>query len=250
MNGEDIGNMEYIEIVSKYLKKQEVNIEVCKEASKLVANAIDNDGIIYLFGCGHSHIFGEEVFYRAGGLANVCPILYEPLMLHHGAAQSSVNEKKNDYIGNFIDQYKLTENDVLFVISTSGINPVPIDVAKYGKECGAKVITLSSFAYTTLEKSRHNLGYYLKDVGDINIDNHVLHGDAVIETKGIKHSPVSTVIGVSLLHQIISGAIELTSVEPLPVFISGNISGSKQHNQELVNKYKQRIPMLGMNLEE
>lgn len=250
MNGEDIGNMIYCNKIQTALTALNNERESIQEAAKIVAKCIDKDGIIYFFGCGHSHIFGEEFFYRAGGLANVQPILYEPLMLHQGAAQSSVNEKKNNYVDSFIEQYSFTPNDVLIVVSTSGINPVPIDVAVVASALGTKVITISSFVYAEIEQSRHQNNYYLKQIGDVNIDNHVPHGDAILSTKGINHSPISTVIGITLIQEIVAQALNQVKIEQLPIFISGNISGSKEHNQQLVNKYRNRVPMLALNLEE
>ena len=60
----------------------------------MVKAVLVRDGLIYVFGCGHSHIPAEEAFYRAGGLANVAPVFYESLMLHEGAAESSRLEKQ------------------------------------------------------------------------------------------------------------------------------------------------------------
>lgn len=241
---------EYTTKLISHIEKATLENKEIDEAATAIADCIDNDGLIYMFGCGHSHILSEEFFYRAGGLANVQPILYEPIMLHQGAAQSSVNEKKNGFTDNFISNYQITNNDVLIVISTSGINPVPIDVARYGKSHGAKVITISSFEYPKLEQSRHQDSYFLKDVGDINIDNKVIHGDAILETNGFTHSPISSIIGMSILHEIVSNGIDLAKTEQLPVFRSGNVSGSAEYNKQLVSKYKDRIPMLGLNLEE
>lgn len=241
---------EYTTKLISHIHKATLDNKEVEEAAIAIADCIDNDGLIYMFGCGHSHILTEEFFYRAGGLANVQPILYEPIMLHQGAAQSSVNEKKNGFIDNFISNYEIANNDVLIVISTSGINPVPIDVARYGKSHGAKVITISSFEYPKLEQSRHQDSYFLKDVGDINIDNKVIHGDAILETNGFNHSSISSIIGMSILHEIVSNGIDLAKTKQLPVFKSGNVSGSAEYNKQLVSKYKDRIPMLGLNLEE
>ena len=63
-------------------------------AAEMVADTLARDGLIYVFGCGHSHILAEETFYRAGGLACVAPMLYPPLMLHEGAAESSRLERQ------------------------------------------------------------------------------------------------------------------------------------------------------------
>ena len=67
--------------------------------SRLVADTIKNDGLIFTFGCGHSHLPGLDAFYRAGGLANVSPMLDTDLMLHNGAAKSSRLEKMSGIAG-------------------------------------------------------------------------------------------------------------------------------------------------------
>lgn len=249
MEGLLVMKTNYINKVCELLLENSKETVELNKAIDAVTNCLESDGLIYLFGCGHSHIFGEEFFYRAGGLANVYPILYEPLMLHEGAMQASVNEKKNDFISNFITDYEFTTKDVIFVTSTSGINPVPIDVAMYAKEQGATAITISSFIYKENEQSRHIQDLYLSEVGDINIDNNVLYGDALIASSKTDHSPVSTIVGISILHEIISNAINSAEVENIPVFISGNISGSKDHNSKLVKRFEERIPMLSKNLE-
>lgn len=241
---------EYTTKLLEQINQTIFNNEEIDVAAGLVAKCIQNDGLIFIFGCGHSHMLSEEFFYRAGGLANVQPILYEPIMLHHGAAQSSVNEKKNDYIKNFINDYQFTNNDVLIVISTSGINPVPIDVGLKAKEQGAQVITISSFEYPKTEPSRHQDGYYLNQIGDVNINNKVVHGDAILETSGFTHSPVSTIVGINIIHEIVSNAIETANMTELPIFRSGNVTGSSEYNKQLINKYKERVPMLGLNLED
>lgn len=73
------------------VENEEAN--VMKRASEKIAESLQNDKIIHLFGCGHSHLLTEEVYYRAGGLAPVHPILHEPLMLHEGAVKSSQIER-------------------------------------------------------------------------------------------------------------------------------------------------------------
>src|SRR5699024_11098286 len=107
--------------------------EVLKQASYKVSETIQNGGVIHLFGCGHSHILTEEVYYRAGGLVPIHPILHEPLMLHEGAVQSSLNQRKNDYAESFMLDQDIRKGDLIFVISTSGRNPVPVDVAKIAR---------------------------------------------------------------------------------------------------------------------
>lgn len=241
---------DYIEVVQEQIELLKQETSNVGDAADILQLVIEKQGLIYVFGCGHSHMFGEELFYRAGGLANIVPILYEPLMLHQGAAKSSCYEKQNDYIHNFINEYKITNNDCLIVISTSGRNPVPIDVALHGKEKGAKVITISSFEYPKREISRHKDHKYLNQIGIVNINNKVKYGDATMEKNGISHTPISTVAGLIILHQMLSIAIDNADVKMLPVFRSGNVSGTEEHNNKLLSEYQNQIPMLtkGLNI--
>lgn len=224
------------------------------DASEIIAQAIQNGGILYLFGCGHSHIFGEELFFRAGGLAAIYPIFHEPLMLHEGPVKSSQLERKNDYASNFIEESGITDKDVVLVISTSGINPVPVDVAKYAKKQGATVITITSKEYSNSQESRHKENLKLLNVGDIVIDNKVPKGDAALKHKdlSVTFGPLSSVIGITVIQSIIANSIEImleNNFEP-PVFLSGNIENSDDHNNRLVEQYSKRIPLLKKGLEK
>ena len=100
------------------------------QAAEIAAQTIIHDGIIYIFGCGHSHLIALDNFYRAGGLCNVSAMLDTDLMLHNGAAKSSKMEKMSGIAEAIFDRYALKENDCLFVISTSGKNAVPVEMAK------------------------------------------------------------------------------------------------------------------------
>lgn len=222
-------------------------------AAEKVAMSIENGGIIQLFGCGHSHILTEEVFYRAGGLVPIKPILFEPLMLHEGAMRSSQLERKNDYAQNFLTEHEIKENDIVFVLSTSGRNPVPVDVAQYAREKGAFVIGLTSLEYSQSQPSRHKSGKHLYNSVDLVINNYSAKGDAILSYDKVKvpFAPTSTVIGAAILNSIFAEAIKLMAdhnFEP-PIFLSGNMEGSDAHNEALVKKYEKRIPLLTLNVE-
>ena len=115
------------------------------QAAEKVKKVIADDGLIYVFGCGHSHILAEETFYRAGGLACVAPVFCEPLMLHESASFSSKLEKKDGYFGEILQTLQLTEKDLLICVSSSGVNAVPVEFADAvcGKVCRAYVCKLA-----------------------------------------------------------------------------------------------------------
>lgn len=218
-----------------------------KNSAEIIATAIQNDRIIHLFGCGHSHILAEEMYYRAGGLVPIHPIFHEPLMLHEGAVRSSSLERKNDYAPCFMEQQDIRSGDVIIVVSTSGRNPVPVDVALIAKQKGAFAICLTSVYYAQSQPSRHQSGNYLHDVVDIVIDNHAPVGDALLRHDQVKapFSPSSTVIGAAIMNAVFAEAITLmveNSFEP-PILLSGNVEGADEHNQKLIEKYRERISL-------
>ncbi|PKR83426.1 SIS domain-containing protein [Heyndrickxia camelliae] len=240
----------------QYFEKAKEKIELVeknemsnmKEAAEKVAKAIQNGGIIQLFGCGHSHILTEEVCYRAGGLVPINPILYEPLMLHEGALRSSELERKNGLAADFMKNQDIRKEDVMFVFSTSGRNPVPVDVALTAKEKGAYVIGITSLEYSQSQPSRHESGKHLFNSVDLVIDNFSPKGDAALsyEKVSVPFGPTSTVVGAVIINAILAEAIQILAdngFEP-PVFLSGNIEGSDEHNQRLVEKYKGRLSLL------
>lgn len=217
-------------------------------AAKKIAQSIQKDGIVHVFGCGHSHMFGEELFYRAGGLVPINPILIEDVMLHKGAVRSSQFEQKNDFAVQFMGNVDIQPEDVIIVISTSGRNPVPIDVAEFAKKKGAFVIVITSVVYTKSVSSRHKDGIYLADTANIVIDNHITVGDTLMEHEALNVSfgSGSTVVGTAIVNGIMVEAIRIMAENNFhpPIFKSSNAEGADEHNHELIDKYKRRIPLL------
>ncbi|MDF9758398.1 putative phosphosugar-binding protein [Peribacillus simplex] len=235
---------EEVQALLKIVGEQEK--QSIKESVEHISKAVMSDGVIHLFGSGHSHILTEEVFYRAGGLAAIHPIFVEDLMLFKGASRSSQLERQNDLSEKFMLDEDIRPGDVCIVISSSGVNPVPIDVAIIAKEKGAFVIGLTSPEYANSCPSRHKKKLYLHDVVNLVIDNHISKGDTLLKSNNISFGSGSTVIGAVLLNMIFTQVIETiieSGVTP-PVFLSSNIEGADEHNQKIIAKYKTRIPQL------
>ncbi len=217
--------------------------EGIERAARLVAESLAKDGQLYVFGCGHSHIIGEDLFYRAGGTAAVCAMLDSDLMLHNGAAKSSVYEKMPGLAQPIFDRYGITPNDVLLVVSTSGINSVPVEMAMCAKAQGIPVIAIVSEAYRE-DVSRHPSGRKLRDVADIVLDNGVCHGDAAVQISDtdMRVGPISTISSCLIAQSIVVQADEWMQEMGLqpPVYVSGNIEGGMEKNQALIRRYMPR----------
>lgn len=231
-------------VVSSIASQERAAID---QAGELLASALERDGMLYVFGCGHSHMVEEELFYRAGGLAPVCPMFDTSTMLHEGAAKSSLLERRSGYARLIADRYPIGPNDCLLVASTSGINPLAIEMAQAAAEKGAAVVGISSFAYRE-KASRHPRGLHLPDVCDVCVDNHVGVGDASVPVRsdGTKAGPTSSIATLLIANLIVLSACERLRAagrEP-EVFLSGNCEGSSEHNAELVRRYSARVRSL------
>lgn len=213
-------------------------------ASEMVADVIKNDGIIYIFGCGHSHLIGLDCFYRAGGLVNVSAVLDTDLMLHNGASKSSKMEKMSGIAECVFERYCITDKDLLIIVSTSGKNAVPVEMAQTASKNGIKNIAVVSSAYFSDKKDTS----MLYECTDMYIDNCVPYGDAVINITGVeaKMGSVSTTASSFILQTILTEGADIagkSGANPL-VYMSGNVKGGAEFNKKLIRKYLPRIKHL------
>ena len=214
------------------------------QAAEIAARTIINDGIIYIFGCGHSHLIGLDNFYRAGGLCNVSAMLDTDLMLHNGAAKSSKMEKMSGIAEAIFDRYNLQENDCLFVISTSGKNAVPVEMAQTAVKNGIKTVSVVSGAYFADQTDKP----LLYQCTDMYIDNCVPHGDAVMEIDGCDTAmgSLSTVASAFIMQSVLLEAADraIKAGKKPPIYMSGNIAGGADFNKALIKAYIPRIKHL------
>lgn len=233
--------------MSEYLTKiteilQRIEREECgtlAQASRLVADTIKNDGLIFTFGCGHSHLPGLDAFYRAGGLANVSPMLDTDLLLHNGAAKSSRMEKMSGIASEVFRRYTPSEKDIIFIFSASGKNQVPVEMAQAAKTAGVKSVGVSALSY--IEK-----GGKLHENVDIVIDCKVPYGDACMDVGDIKMGGLSTYTACFILNSCLINGAKLAFQEGVkpPIYLSGNVEGGREHNITLENLFMGRVKHL------
>lgn len=232
------------EIIGILNKIKETQAEKINAAASEVARVIENNGLVYIFGCGHSHLIALDCFYRAGGLANVSAMLDTDLMLHNGAAKSSKMEKMSGIAESVLERYCLTENDLLIIVSTSGKNAVPVEMAKCASKKGIKNISVVSSAYFG-DKEKEEMLY---SCSDMYIDNCVPHGDAVIDIDGCetKMGSLSTVASSFILQSVLMQGAEIAAKNgaKVPVYMSGNIEGGAEFNEKLIKEYLPRVKHL------
>ena len=232
---------EYLESIVEILTQIETQESAALvRASDAVADVICRDGLVHVFGCGHSHLPALDAFYRAGGLACVSPLLDEDLMLHDGAAKSSRMEKMSGIAAEAFRRVGVdSAKDILVVISASGKNAAPVEMLRAAKAAGVKTVAISSSAYRL-----H--GGVLLDEADIAIDCKVPYGDAVIDVGDMKMGGLSTYASLFILNSVlIAGAkkaLEKGAVPP--IYTSGNVEGGTAKNIALEERYFGRVKRL------
>ena len=228
-------------LLENLLRTQEAAME---KAASMLADALCGDGLIYLFGCGHSHMLAEEGFYRAGGLGAVHPVLQSDLMLHEGAVKSSFLERRSELAAEVLARYPMGERDALIVFSNSGINGFPVEFMRLATEKGVKTIAVSSSAYDD-DPSRHPMGLHLAQAAMHAIDTGAPHGDASYPIAGTSAAmgPVSTIVSAYILNCLLARAAEM-AVErggAPAIYVSGNLQGGREMNEAVISRYRRRI---------
>jgi uncharacterized phosphosugar-binding protein len=228
---------EYFRIVCDQLNEiKRTQKPVMEKAADLFAECLIHERWIYLFGTGHSHMLAEELFYRAGGLARVRPILRPELMLHVSASESTEAERDLEKVTGIMADYPMGQGDVLLIASNSGRNAVPVELAIRAKETGAKVIALVSRRHCEAFPSRHPSGQRLPDIAELTIDNCGVAGDACVPVAGLGMSigASSSVTGTAILQMVVCDAVEKAlnrGSEPL-MFCSSN--ADREHDNHAI----------------
>ena len=221
--------------------------EAVERAAELVSDALCSGGFVFTFGTGHSHLLAEEIFYRAGGLARVCPILADGLMLHRAAAASSQLERASGLAAPLLDDVDAVScGGVMFLFSNSGCNTVVVDMALEAKKRGLSTVCITNLTHAGQSVSRHPDGKKLCEVCDVVIDNMGCYGDAAITVGDAVTGATSTVIGAMLLQAVVCRGIELATDRggSPEVFHSANTAGGDAANEALIRKYKPYVRAL------
>ena len=229
--------------LQEVLEQEMPNIQ---KAADLITESCKNGGKFYVFGSGHSHMITEELYLRAGGLALVHGILPTELMLHQMSKKSSYMERIEGYGKALVELYKVDEKDTILVISNSGRNAVPVEMALEMKNRGVVTVCITNIAHSSQSSSRHASGKLLFEVCDIVIDNCGRIGDSAMDVGQYICAPTSTVIGAAILQAIVCSTVEemLRRGASPEVFCSSNVDGGDAINQVYIDKYRKEIPML------
>jgi uncharacterized phosphosugar-binding protein len=192
------------EFMRRALEIAERAAETQGDAIARAAELVVDAKVFWVFGTGHSHVIAEELYGRAGGLADVRAVLEPGLMLHEGLEKSSLLERLSGLADVLLQTNDIGPGDVVLIVSNSGRNAVPVEFAIGSQAKGAKVIALTSLAHSTSVSSRAPGGQRLFEVADVVIDNCGEPGDALIEVDGSpeRTGATSTLVGAMLVQAL------------------------------------------------
>lgn len=217
------------------------------DAGTMIADTVADGGRVFVFGAGHSSLPAQDVVYRAGGLALV-NLLAVPGVVGIDvmpATLGSALERVDGLAGAVLDTSPARPGDVLVVISLSGRNSLPVEMAMNARAIGLKVIGVTSVAYAEETRSRHASGTFLKDHCDVVVDTKITVGDAELTAEGIAapFGPASTVVASAVMQAVMAaaaGELAARGIDP-PMLRSGNVDGGHEWNGRVLEEYGDRI---------
>jgi uncharacterized phosphosugar-binding protein len=228
----------YLAAAKALLERLESQSAAVSEVSRLCADAIAGDGLVHLFGTGHSRIPVEEMFPRYGSYPGFHPIVELSMTFHtqvvgaNGQRQAMFIERVEGLAEAILSNFELAPPDVMIVFSASGLTAVPIEIAIGAKARGLPVVAVTSVAQSQVGEATHPTGTRLLDHADVVLDLCTPAGDALVELDGLETpiGPGSTIAAVALVNEVKvqTAALLLERGALPPVLTSAAIVGPEE----------------------
>ena len=208
----------------------EQQVPLIEQAAAWFAQSILAGRMVHVFGSGHSRIMVEEMWPRYGSFPGFNPIVELSLSFHNlvvganGQRQAMFLENVSGLAERILRNFALRPNDSALVISSSGCNLVPIEMAAGFQARGLKVVAIISRRHSEASASRHAEGKKLQDFADLVLDTGAPPGDAMVQLPGLETpvSPGSTVGGCLLVNALKAEvAARLTAAGQPPTVLTG-----------------------------
>lgn len=221
------------------VERQEPQI---RQAADWFAESILAGRMVHVFASGHSRIMVEEMWPRYGSFPGFNPIVELSLTFHNlvvganGQRQAMFLENVSGLAGRILRNFDLSDRDAALVISSSGCNIVPIEMAELFRKGGMKVVSIVSKAHADASQTKDPRGKKLMDFSDLVLDTGAPPGDAMVKIEGLDTpvAPGSTVGGCLLINSIKAEvALRLTKAGQPPKVLSGAVIVGEQRAVEL-----------------
>lgn len=254
----------YLSIASDIVQTiAETQLENIEQAAQICANSIINDGLVFLWGGGHSRMSVEEMFPRIGSFPGFMPMVelaltfYTNVTGNDGLEQAFFIERQEGYADAILTNYEFAPQDAMICFSSTGINGVVIDMALRAKSAGLPVIAVTSVQHAEATPTRHTSGQKLKDIADVVIDNCTPPGDAVVDIPGLKYKvgPTSTIGATAVVNALKARTAEIMTergTEPIvltsPHFVDHQDEAKAQLQRVYTEHTRRKHILLGRKL--
>jgi uncharacterized phosphosugar-binding protein len=229
---------EYLNKGKDIISKIENQKPVILEVASLFAKSILDGRMVHLFGSGHSRMMVEEMWPRYGSFPGFNPIVELSLTYHNlvvganGQRQAMFLENVSGLAQKILRNFDTDPRDTALIISSSGCNVVPIEMAEEFQKRKVKVVALISKAHLEGSTSKKTDGLKLTDFADYILDTGAPLGDAMIYLEGLDSpvAPGSTLGGVLLINSLkaeIANILHKNGKSP-KVLSSGKIVGEQR----------------------
>lgn len=229
---------EYLDCCETLLHTMRKQTNEIQLAADWFSSSILGGRVVHLFGAGHSRIMVEEMWPRYGSYPGFNPIVELSLTFHNlvsganGQRQAMFLENRPGLADRILRNFDLNENDSALVVSSSGCNVVPIEMAQIFQQAGIKVVALVSKQHSDVSRSNRDDGKKLTDFADLVLDTGAPVGDAMVEVSDLDTpvSPGSTVGGCMVVNCIKAEVAErLTKAgKPPKVLTAANLVGKEK----------------------
>ena len=228
----------YLDKCAAIIDKVRAQEKQIKEAAALFANSILAGRVVHVFGSGHSRIMVEEMWPRYGSFPGFNPIVELSLTYHNnvvganGQRQAMFLENVSGLAARILRNFGLSEKDTALIVSSSGTNIVPIEMAALFQERHIKVVALITKDHSEKSVSKRNDGKKLQDFADIVLDSGAPAGDSMIAVPGLDTpvSPGSTMGGIAIVNCIKAEVAALLTAagQPPSVLTAPSIAGAEK----------------------
>lgn len=223
--------------------------DAIEQASRWCADAIAADGLVHLFGTGHSRIPVEEMFPRYGSYPGFNPIVELSMTFHtqvvgaNGQRQAMFIERTPGLAEVILDNFTFGPSDVMIVFSASGLTAVPIEMARGARARGLRVVAVTSVAQSMSGEPPAEPGTRLLDEADLVIDLCTPHADALCTVAGLDTpvGPGSTITAVAIVNAIKVRVAELLVERGamVPVITRASVVGEERSNELFDQAYRE-----------
>lgn len=236
----------YLEAVQSALSAAaRAESETLERGATLLAQSVAAGGVVHTFGSGHSELVARELVGRSGSLVPINQLIDKT---------EDLAERLPGYgqtlVAFYDQQYQLRSGEVIIVISNSGINPLPIDIALASQERGLKVIGITNQEQSRTLTSRHPSGRRLFEIADVTLHNHAPPGEAALSLGDAKVGTLATITGAFLINCLLIRTLQrLTDMgHTPPVLLSENHThdDALSHNATLRRRYQGRLRRAGV----